>query len=81
MSKLFVVRLPVLSQDFENVAVSKIHVKIGEHVRMHNTLMEFESSKATFYLQSEVNGTVTKIHVHEHHPVVEGDSLVTILKD
>jgi acetyl-CoA carboxylase biotin carboxyl carrier protein len=58
--------------------VWKIEVKVGDKVDEGTTVVILESMKMEMPVESEDEGTVSKIHVAEAQAVTEGQVLVTL---
>jgi len=72
------VKLPEISENVESGVVVGILVKVGDWVRMEQSLVELETEKATFELPSPVNGKVVEIRVKENDEVRVGQVLLKI---
>jgi biotin carboxyl carrier protein len=81
MSRIFILRFPIVCSSFTNPKVSKIHVRPGELVSRNSDLIEIESEKGIFTLQAEISGVVSSISVTEEQNIYFDDQLLVILKD
>jgi len=55
------VRVPKLGMDTTEAIVSNWLVEVGDHVNTGSPLVELESEKVTFAVESEVTGTLSTI--------------------
>ena len=55
------VRVPKMGMDTTEVTVSNWLVKVGDAVKVGTPLVELESEKVTFVLDSEVEGRIVSI--------------------
>jgi len=70
-----VVRVPIVSSSMTNIQVCKVLVRCGESVQRHTPLVEFETDKAVFTVNSPAAGVVHQIHVRRAQKVEERDAL------
>lgn len=63
------VRLPKLGESMEDGLVLKVLVRTGDEVKAGDSIFEMETNKATFELESPVDGFVKKILVSEDQTV------------
>jgi pyruvate dehydrogenase E2 component (dihydrolipoamide acetyltransferase) len=71
-------RLPELGEGIESGDLISILIKVGDTIIPEQSLMEFETNKATIDLPSDVSGVVKEIHVQEGTVVFVGTLLLTI---
>jgi pyruvate/2-oxoglutarate dehydrogenase complex dihydrolipoamide acyltransferase (E2) component len=55
------IRVPKMGMDTTEVTVSGWLVRVGDPVKVGTPLVELESEKVTFVLDSEVEGTIVSI--------------------
>lgn len=79
--KPFILRFPQVCSSFTNPKVSKIYVSPGCIVERNSDLIEIESEKGIFLIQSEFSGVVTDILVREYDSIKENDELLKIIRD
>ena len=72
------VRLPQISEGIETAEVIGILVKVGDLVKVEQSLMELETEKATFELPSPVEGKVTEISVKEGQTLKVGELILKV---
>ncbi len=72
------VELPALAENIESASVLSILVSVGDQVEMDQTLIEFETDKATVELPSPCAGRITSIQVSEGDDVQIGATLLQI---
>ncbi len=72
------VRLPQISEDIESAEIIQVLVKVGDLVKVEQSLMELETEKATFELPSEVEGRVTEISVKEGQTLKVGELILKL---
>jgi pyruvate dehydrogenase E2 component (dihydrolipoamide acetyltransferase) len=74
-------RLPHLGENITTADIIKLHVKVGDKVKVDQILFEIETDKATVEVPSEINGTVNKILVKEGQKAKVGDPILLIDAD
>ncbi len=72
------VRLPQISEGIETAEIIQILVKVGDLVKVEQSLMEMETEKATFELPSPVEGKVTEISVKEGQTLKVGELILKV---
>ena len=72
------VRLPQISEGIESAEIIQVLVKVGDLVKVEQSLMELETEKATFELPSEVEGKVTEISVKEGQTLKVGELVLKV---
>ena len=72
------VRLPQISEGIESAEIIQVLVKVGDLVKVEQSLMELETEKATFELPSEVEGRVTEIAVTEGQTLKAGELILKV---
>ncbi len=70
--------LPDLGEGIAEGEIVKWHVKEGDTVEEHQTLLEVETDKAIVEVPSPKKGRVLKIHHHEGETVEVGETLVEL---
>ena len=58
--------------------ITEIKVKVGDTVKVGNTVVVLEAMKMQNNIEAECNGTVTSVLVNPSDTVMEGDTLITI---
>jgi pyruvate/2-oxoglutarate dehydrogenase complex dihydrolipoamide acyltransferase (E2) component len=72
------VRLPQISEGIETAEIIQVLVKVGDIVKMEQSIMEMETEKATFELPSPVEGKVTEISVKEGQTLKAGELILKV---
>lgn len=65
-------RIPILGENISSAQITKVLVKIGDHVEQDQIVLEIETDKATVEVPSEVRGTVKKVNVKDGDNVTVG---------
>ncbi len=73
-----IVELPALAENVESASVLSVLVSVGDQVEVDQTIIEFETDKATVELPSPCAGRVVAIRVSEGDEVPVGASLMEI---
>ncbi len=71
MSQLVEVRIPDIG-DFKDVPIIEVLVKVGDEVKIEDSLITLESDKATLDVPSPVAGTVSELKVNVGDKVAAG---------
>jgi pyruvate dehydrogenase E2 component (dihydrolipoamide acetyltransferase) len=71
-------KFPDVGEGIHEGEVKKWHVKEGDRVEEHKTIVEVETDKAVVAIPSPKTGVVLKIHVPEGKVVKVGEALATI---
>ena len=72
------VRLPQISEGIETAQIIQVLVKVGDLVKVEQSLMELETDKASFELPSPVKGKVTEIAVKEGQTLKVGELILKV---
>ena len=72
------VRLPQISEGIETAQIIQVLVKVGDLVKVEQSLMELETDKASFELPSPVEGKVTEIAVKEGQTLKVGELILKV---
>ncbi len=80
MSNATEVLLPDIG-DFADVEIIELHVSVGDHINIDDSIVTLESDKATMDVPSTVNGTVASIQVAVGEHVSEGDLIITVTEE
>ena len=72
------VRLPQISEGIETAEIIQILIKVGDLVKVEQSLMELETEKDTFELPSPVEGKVTEISVKEGQTLKVGELVLKV---
>ncbi|WP_010649566.1 dihydrolipoamide acetyltransferase family protein [Oceanobacillus massiliensis] len=70
-------KLPDIGEGIHEGEIVKWFVKEGDTVKEDDVLCEVQNDKAVVEIPSQVDGTVTKIHVEEGAVAVVGDTLIS----
>ncbi|WP_067725758.1 dihydrolipoamide acetyltransferase family protein [Oceanobacillus damuensis] len=70
-------KLPDIGEGIHEGEIVKWFVKEGDEVKEDDVLCEVQNDKAVVEIPSQVDGTVTKIHVEEGEVAVVGDTLIS----
>ena len=72
------VRLPQISEGIETAQIIQVLVKVGDSVKVEQSIAELETEKATFELPSPVEGKVTEIAVKEGQELKVGELVLKL---
>ena len=72
------VLLPQISEGIETAQIIGILVKVGDLVKVEQSIAELETEKATFELPSPVAGKVTEIVVKEGQTIKVGELILKV---
>ena len=72
------VRLPQISEGLDTAQIIQVLVKVGDLVKVEQSLMELETEKATFELPSPVEGKVTEIVGKEGQTLKVGELILKV---
>jgi pyruvate dehydrogenase E2 component (dihydrolipoamide acetyltransferase) len=72
------VKLPVLAEGIESGDVLSVQVSEGDTINIDDTVIEFESEKATVPVPSTVKGRVAKVLVKAGDKVRVGETLIVV---
>ena len=72
------VRLPQISEGIETAEIIGVLVKVGDLVKVEQSLVELETDKASFELPSPVEGKVTEIAVKEGQTLKVGELILKV---
>jgi pyruvate/2-oxoglutarate dehydrogenase complex dihydrolipoamide acyltransferase (E2) component len=75
------VHIPKMGMSTVEVDVLRVLVSPGQHVAAGDILVEIESEKANYEIESEVGGTVTEVLVKEGDVKEVGDVVARIEED
>jgi len=70
-------KLPDIGEGIHEGEIVKWFVKEGDEVKEDDVLCEVQNDKAVVEIPSQVDGTVTKIHVPEGEVAIVGDTLIS----
>ncbi|WP_249869917.1 dihydrolipoamide acetyltransferase family protein [Oceanobacillus saliphilus] len=70
-------KLPDIGEGIHEGEIVKWFVKEGDEVKEDDVLCEVQNDKAVVEIPSQVDGTVTKIHVEEGEVAIVGDTLIS----
>ncbi|MCF7849757.1 MAG: 2-oxo acid dehydrogenase subunit E2 [Kiritimatiellales bacterium] len=71
-------RLPELGENIESGDVINVLVKVGDAVKLEQSVLEVEAGKATMEIPSTVEGTVTVLHVKAGDGVEVGQVILEV---
>jgi pyruvate/2-oxoglutarate dehydrogenase complex dihydrolipoamide acyltransferase (E2) component len=72
------IRIPKMGMSTVEVDILSVLVKPGDRVEVGQPLVEVESEKATFMVESDVAGTVAEVRVEEEDICEVGDVIVVV---
>lgn len=70
-------KLPDIGEGIHEGELVKWFVKEGDEVKEDDVLCEIQNDKSVVEIPSQVDGTVTKIHVAEGEVAIVGDTLIS----
>lgn len=65
-------KIPVLGENISSAHITKVLVKVGDHIEQDQIVLEIETDKATVEVPSEVGGTVKEVKVKDGDNVAVG---------
>ena len=72
------VRLPQISEGIETAQIIQVLVKVGDLVKVEQSIAELETEKATFELPSPAEGKVTEIAIKEGQELKVGELVLKL---
>lgn len=78
MSEKYQFKLPEMGEGMTEETVGEWHVKVGDHIKKDDDLVQIENDKSVEEVPSPVDGTVDKILVKEDDTAEVGDPLVEL---
>ncbi len=68
----FQFKIPILGENISSAHITKVLVKVGDHVEQDQIVLEIETDKATVEVPSEVGGTIKEVKVQDGDNVAVG---------
>ena len=72
------VRVPQISEGIETALVIRVLIKVGDSVKVEQSIAEMETEKASFELPCPVEGKVTEIAVKEGQEIEVGELVLKV---
>ncbi|MCX6169122.1 MAG: 2-oxo acid dehydrogenase subunit E2 [Ignavibacteriales bacterium] len=71
-TSMYEFRIPVLGENISSAQITKVLLKVGDHVEQDQIVLEIETDKATVEVPLEVSGTVKEVKVKDGDKVAVG---------